>query len=229
MLKNEGSKFDPFSHPLIQWDNITLSKEVLDKFLFIKEICPEAILAGGALRDSVFNVQIKDIDIFVGPNFTQRYKLITGMMCTLEHEPKQFDEYLKKFGNNVIKSVFSAKAENNDIKDLPIQIIVCEFEPYIAPLLMGFDWGFCQIGTTDGETFYVTPAFKVDVLNNTATYMMSPDGDGQRRSLQRASRLLDKYPARKFMVPLTVTQINVLTQDYDRMVSVDGNLNFTLA
>jgi len=37
-------------------------KQVLED---IQKVCPSAVLAGGALRDLVFDVEVKDLDIFI--------------------------------------------------------------------------------------------------------------------------------------------------------------------
>src|ERR1019366_9643902 len=76
---------------LIEW-SVKISDEVKEKFLFIKKICPEAILAGGALRDSFFDVSIKDIDIFVGPSFVGEWRTIVQAAnydIALEYDEKR--------------------------------------------------------------------------------------------------------------------------------------------
>ena len=211
---------------LIEW-SVKISDEVKEKFLFIKKICPEAILAGGALRDSFFDVSIKDIDIFVGPSFVGEWRTIVQAAnydIVLEHDGKIGKEY-KEFGKNII-SVFGAKKKN--ATDLPIQIIVCEEIPTVYSLINEFDWGFCQIGTENLDKIYVTKAFKDDVVNNTATLVNGYGTENDTHSIKRGIRLQRKYSNRKFMVCLTSYQMNLLSVDYSNMIKIDGNLNFNL-
>ena len=145
------------------------------------------------------------------------------MDCELQHDEKLFEGY-NKFGRN-IKSVFGTKPTN----DIPVQIISCLDSPVLDDLLNGFDWGFCQIGTVDGETFYSTKAFKDDVINNTATFTLGTDSDEKLYSLKRAMRFKIRYDKKDFMVPLSKEQMNLLAYNCDKFWGPNGNLNFTLA
>ena len=208
---------------LIEW-SVKISDEVKEKFLFIKKICPEAILAGGALRDSFFDVSIKDIDIFVGPSFVGEWRTI--VQANNYDVALEYDEKRGYIGNKNIISVFSVKKKN--ATDLPIQIIVCEEIPTISSLIHEFDWGFCQIGTENLDKIYVTKAFKDDVVNNTATLVNGYGTENDRVCIKRGIRLQRKYSNRKFMVCLTSYQMNLLSVDYSNMIKIDGNLNFNL-
>lgn len=223
MMECKQQAYVPLAGSLIEW-SVKISDEVKEKFLFIKKICPEAILAGGALRDSFFDVSIKDIDIFVGPSFVGEWRTI--VQANNYDVALEYDEKRGYIGNKNIISVFGLKKKN--ATDLPIQIIVCEEIPTISSLIHEFDWGFCQIGTEDIEKIYVTKAFKDDVVNNTATLVNGYGPDNDKPSIKRGIRLQRKYSNRRFMVPLTSYQMNLLSVDYNNMIEIDRNLNFNL-
>ena len=43
----------------------------------VQSVHPEAILAGGALRDLILGGEVKDLDIFIGPDQTNLQEVLT--------------------------------------------------------------------------------------------------------------------------------------------------------
>lgn len=195
----------PLRRPLHSFENIKLSDDVLNKFSLIKKIHPEAILAGGALRDSVFGKPIKDIDIFIEFPFSNFAELLN---MKIERSAASIDYTLFDTDTH-IKGIYDVFTRDDTP---PIQIIELESLD-IQALLSGFDWGFCQIGTKDCKSFIVTDHFMNDYNNNTATCVLESSDTRLKHSLKRGKKLFKKYPDKKFMTPLSSELFNILTME----------------
>lgn len=106
----------------------------------VRENFPDAIIAGGALRDLYCNKEIKDLDFFAHP--TQSEMPIMWSGSDMDYDGMQY---------------VLAVCSRHD-KSPPQNLIIYDNAPSTAALLESFDFGICQIGY-DGYNILVTSAF----------------------------------------------------------------------
>lgn len=153
----------------------------------VQTVHPEAVLAGGALRDLILGGTVKDLDIFVGPTLTnldevltirygwRRIKQCNMSYCAL-HVP--------------ISTVLTYSVPGLEYEVQIVQLTSLD-TPHAAIARM--DFAACQVGYCSPSHWVYTPDALKDFLNRTIT-MREPDDHIQEcRSLARAERFTDKY------------------------------------
>ncbi len=148
----------------------------------------DAVCVGGALRDSMNGVPLKDIDIFVTSigDFVSEATLIEDV--THVKPTPLFVGYRGEHSFDV-KHVFYI----GDINDVPIQIIVLKEPKTVMEKIMRVDFGMCQIGW-DGEQLHTTDAFWKDFSEKTFTVTRCDSEGDHARTMRRWERLNKKYP-----------------------------------
>jgi hypothetical protein len=153
-----------------------------------------AVLAGGALRDLRHFVEVKDLDIFVGPYATKE-ALDAAFEVTGKSKISSGCAY--KLGMTDVLAVY----EYNLFGCPTIQVIVLR-EPVTMNYVLGrIDFGICQIGF-DGERVIETLAYGVDHQRQTFTLTFCPDANRYQRAITRFERISQKYPGWKLVLPL---------------------------
>lgn len=175
-----------------------LPEEPLQVLREVQLYFPRAVLAGGAIRDTLFGGPVKDIDIFVpweswdgeaGPE--PRARLHTVM------EGWGYHRVLYVSGEagyaTGMRGEVSLVEEYRREGRLPVQIIFLNIKPF-SPLrvLNRMDFGACQVGT-DGRATFVTYAGLHDYLSRRFTLLRCEDLTQARRSFQRAARFQARY------------------------------------
>jgi hypothetical protein len=150
----------------------------------------DAVLAGGALRDLVNGVEIKDLDIFV-PWSLEAYN---GMRERLRLEGATLGQYVPPFAASYgsMKDVIAILGF--EFRGLPLNIIFLSSEEEkfsVYSVISRIDFGICQIGMNREGILQVTPAFLNDLTRKTFTNLRFGDEPRARRRWERISQ---KYP-----------------------------------
>jgi hypothetical protein len=153
-----------------------------------------AVLAGGALRDLRHFVEVKDLDIFVGPYAT---KELLDAAFGVTGKSKISAGCAYKLGMTDVLAVYEYTLMGCPI----IQVIVLREPVTMKFVLERIDFGICQIGF-DGEHIVTTSAYAVDHQRQTFTLTFCPDANRYQRAVTRFDRLSQKYPGWQLVLPL---------------------------
>jgi hypothetical protein len=162
---------------------------------------PEAIVAGGALRDYDNGLadQVKDIDVFVMDRPTYLNDL-NAAFRDWKHRlsvPEHVAVYMDFEGVRVVQEFtcpyFIDTGRGGIYSPPPVQVIVMSRPVEPQATIERHDFGICQIGY-DGKTVYTTEAYETDKRNQTFTLVRCRDDRDFLRSLKRFARLSTKYP-----------------------------------
>lgn len=180
---------------------------------------PEAIIAGGALRDLDNDKPVKDIDVFVrihkddepGLLSTKdRLEIAMGEpadKCVIDFSDgtscKSVDpEEYYAFEEMSVVAVYDFKVDDETFQIIAMQTDALDFTKFVID---DFDIGFCQIWYTaapipstqvDGKWFDygVTVNYLRDKTLCRLTGVKCPDVNALERTKKRIARLLEKYP-----------------------------------
>jgi hypothetical protein len=156
----------------------------------IQRTHPEAIIAGGALRDLDNNRPVKDVDIFVhGKGIESLFDLRTWLVGTYKVDCDEIDEkkvYPISDGNDVV-GYFDAHFEGMTV---PTQIIMLRTSDIGAVDRM--DYGICRI-SFDGTTLTRTPEYIIDQRDKVFRLRIDRGAVGMASSVHRFARLQAKY------------------------------------
>jgi hypothetical protein len=153
---------------------------------------PQAIVAGGCLRDAINERPINDIDFFVPDR-----SYYTACEIVSETHPK------------LVKTIHEAYfVFNNDVREvryyegegrIPVNVIAVTEGTCTPEQQLGrFDFGICKVAW-DGKRLWKDLAFDRDQADETFTLLV-PQTDQQRDySMQRYGRLQAKYRGWKFV------------------------------
>jgi hypothetical protein len=175
---------------------------------------PEAIIAGGALRDLVNDKPVKAIDIFVSDHnevtVNGNFGLILDSLEEFHHRlakaigdpnwsytvSRSAPEYLESMDDQVVE-VLSFNAPGIT---LPVQVVVLKDASNPWEVLKRIDFGICQIGH-NGKATLATPEYTIDKVNHSFTLCRCESKAQMARSMQRYERLSAKYPDWELVVP----------------------------
>lgn len=165
--------------------------------LVLKEIqlqgFPEAAIVGGALRDLVHGVPVKDVDIFV----TDSPKLREALGVVF---PQGYKTVLHPNSCDYIDSLADVTSVYEGVRHgVEFQIIAVRDQASVEDFVARIDFGICRIGY-DGSAAYHPESFIRDVQNKTFTLLRSDDAAQFNRSLERYDRLQAKYPKHTLVV-----------------------------
>lgn len=170
---------------------------------------PEAIIAGGALRDRDNHKPVKDVDIFVRKpdNVEGSIKAMVekAVGTAAKHVVIDFEDGT---------GIESDSAETYDLHEMGVfavyqfewyattfEIIViagpsaeCDFEKWVID---DFDIGLCQIWWTGHGVPKTTISYVMDQRNRSLTILKAPTDKALARTRKRIERLLVKYPGYK--------------------------------
>ena len=159
---------------------------------------PEALVAGGALRDYLTSREalIKDIDVFVEDKPCYLHYL-SGAFHGWKHRlvvPAQAAEYMQFEGVTCVHEFISPD------NAIPVQVIVMGRKVGPISTIERHDFGPCQVAY-DGEIMYRTEAFVNDLYNQTFTLVRCRDAKDRARSMKRWARLSTKFPTWSLVCP----------------------------
>lgn len=167
-------------------------KDIPSEFRFlleeIQKTSPEAIIAGGAMRDWFHGHTPKDVDIFVSAGFD--VTLIPKLIENSQDDPSG------ELDDTITQSITFGGYS------LPINIVWCNKNVIPMQRFEKFDFGLCKIAW-DGQTVIEHPEFLWDVKYNLITLRRAPSIEMLLRSLERYKRFTAKYPY-PLMIPHTL-------------------------
>ncbi len=168
---------------------------------------PEAVIAGGALRDLANGRDVKDVDIWIKTRGEETKSLLEAALdcpvidiadLSVESQPATEGELDDVFNVDFPVTPASVRLTNPGElimpDDAPIQIIAVNFDVTMDSVIERFDFGICK-AATDGRVSVLHPSFLADVERKTFTFLATNRSETQMdRSLVRYQRLTgDKY------------------------------------
>jgi hypothetical protein len=131
----------------------------------LQQIAPEAHIAGGAVRDTVLNKPIHDIDIFADDGHAEE----VAARLRSSHAYVKVGEWKEYLGFSDPAMLRVAKFEKAD-ETIPICVIGLKSR-YTAPRenIARFDFGICMAAFDGGKTILTTEEFNRDVAQSTFT------------------------------------------------------------
>lgn len=162
------------------------------------------LIAGGAVRDTLFNKEVKDIDVFLtrsqwiadrlDPDFKLAWwheiAMLEGWTTEHEHDGSSKDPEFQEFHNHN-RNIVAVYSYQHPEVSIPYNFIVIDSDKDSREVLSDFDIGICQIGINPFGMAIMTKAFRKDMENRTFTATREQASDRQAMRLQR---LRDKYP-----------------------------------
>lgn len=154
---------------------------------------PEAIIAGGALRDLDHGVEIKDVDIFVKDRGEETYT----MLC------RAFGYEGERVHSASLAEYRSANSEIVEVYEFypgdapPYQVIVTGDHggDFMQHQLDRFDIGLCRVAYNGRRVEYTSPYCHDKALK--LLRLISPMNEAQ--SIERLHRIGNKYPEHKLI------------------------------
>jgi hypothetical protein len=163
----------------------------------IKDLCPTAHIGGGAVRDTLLERPIKDIDLFLDDAATDE----AATLLRSQHgfvkvgEWKQYHD----FSDPAVARL--AKFEKAD-EVIPVCLIGLKRARDMKDNLARFDFGICM-AAWDGKKTYVAPEYNIDVENKTFTLTRADNEEQFNYSMSRFRKMAaDRYAGWKLIVPL---------------------------
>ncbi len=167
---------------------------------------PEAVIAGGALRDLDHNKPVKDVDVFVVDRGDATLAMLNKALHGAGNVLGSDDANTESGSVDRLSTVIDYTPV--DENEPPIQVIVMPASLYAGSpddpsvflqyMLDDFDIGLCRIGF-DGKSVIRTEEYERDVADGTITILKAESVTELGRSRARAERIGQKYPDHKIV------------------------------
>jgi len=160
----------------------------------IQTVVPEAILAGGALRDIDFGILPKDLDIWINVDsedaFDRKLRLIADLFG-IPFESEGEGNY-----DGISERIFISQYHLPMKNGIDLNIIGVNLADNftVQRLVQEFDFGICRIGYHSGNQVYVSAEYLKDKQNETFSLDLNDVCVDRERSMGRWDRLRFKYP-----------------------------------
>lgn len=182
--------------------NVTVPFAWAEALRTVQSVHPEAVLAGGCLRDLILGGPVKDLDIFIGPASTNLQEVLErrhGWRTVMSVNA----DYVDSMRGEV------ARVHGYRVPGFPLEIQIIQLtnldEPHAA--IKRMDFAACQVGYCGGNHWVYTPEALKDFMQRTIT-MLEPENEVQElRSLARARRFGDKYQGTNVIVRVFVPEM----------------------
>lgn len=162
--------------------------EYTDLLAHVQSYVPQALLAGGCLRDTINNVPVNDIDIFVPEDKAK----LAGHLISDTHPTlaKSIPEPYFTMNNDVRSVDYYAGARGvRPVNIIGVTAWTCTPEQQLAR----FDFGICRVAY-DGKTLWKDLSFDRDKADRTFTLTSNfQTPDQLKNSRARFERLSGKY------------------------------------
>lgn len=200
---------------------VAMLREIL---LAAKPAFPEAVIAGGCVRDMQFGIPFKDIDIFV-PVTSGMDLLIKLMDLPADFERKRvlnFDYMTRIKGKDETLRCVVTYAWG----DYEVQFIGVTLDEFTPEAVMDrIDFGLCRIafklsGDGEGHDIVTTPEFLFDKQQRTMSLLRCDNPAQLHQSLRRYQRLSRKFPGYAFRAAASAQRdpsavVSVMVPDTD--------------
>jgi hypothetical protein len=190
----------------------------------IQAVFPEAILAGGCLRDLVLGGEVKDLDVFI-PHKMDGGDVIDWILGSESKMAHLAVQQGWTFGQILIGGYGTLGTEVKLCQEFflpdlinPLQVIHMAMPEFTTlSVLSRMDFGACQLAVTaDGP--YMTKAAAEDILSRRITLLRTDDANNVARSIRRAIRFGEKYAGTD--VTIDVSRVGHLLNDLNEELSV---------
>ena len=162
----------------------------LEALRVVQDVFPEALITGGFIRDSLYGVRAKDIDIVVAYSDTALRDLLDQGFTA---QVMNGTEYGTLPGVSCII--------NMEGYAFPVQLIVLEAGRTVAEDVASNDFSFCQV-SCDGVRIWQSEAFSEGFNTGKVTLDVCESKQQFDRSMRRWERLKVKYPSLELVIPL---------------------------
>jgi hypothetical protein len=162
----------------------------------IRGLCPTAHIGGGAVRDSLLNRPIKDIDLFLDDAFTDS----AAKVLRSEFGFVKVGEWTsyENFSDPAVARL--AKFEKAD-EAIPVCLVGLKRARGMQDNLRRFDFGTCM-AAWDSDEVYTAPEYTIDTTEKTFTLCRADDLPQFTYSMSRFHKLTaDRYAGWKLVVP----------------------------
>lgn len=139
------------------------------------------VIGGGALRDSILNRPIKDVDVFMR---AKDHITLDSELTRKIHTPIIYQLYGRS-------DMYGAWNLSQQIEGYDVQLILADFEQK-EDLAHTFDIGLSRV-TYDGDSLYVSDEFLTDAADKALRIRRADNDHELERSLRRVERLREKY------------------------------------
>lgn len=193
--------------------DIIVPKAWDEVFRIVQEQYPDAILAGGALRDLDCAREPKDLDIFVSRPVPKVIpdKLDFSDLSDLDHlHARSFksvvisgytrdDEQRFESSHDCDNSLLGTEVH---VKDgcLPVNIVYLSHDCTPQARFDRFDYGLNKIGY-DGSRVFASSEYSIDKNNHRFTLRRVENPEQLNKSLDRMKKFRQKYSGWEFVVP----------------------------
>jgi hypothetical protein len=189
-----------------------LPKDWADTLALIQTKFPEAVIAGGALRDTIMQKPVSDIDIFVkaqGAYTEAHLKTLfgDGVEMVSKEWTTQYGEHLPE-----LDSVWDIK--RRDGQHHPFQIIALNMDVTPDTTVARFDFGICRVAH-NGKQLLITDAFASDADNHTFTALRVHNKGSTWDRYYRFTEKGAKYDGWKLSDPQELLKAEVFDFDTD--------------
>jgi hypothetical protein len=186
---------------------ITSESWVVPLLSSVREISPNAHIAGGYLRDLDNGKPIKDVDVFVD-SASDLNEISEIVRRTHPKDGTNFEDdptYDAHTGN------IASSYEFLDADEIlpPVNVIKIDNLPGMLKNIQAFDFGICQIGF-DGNGVIKTDEYLRDQDNEDFRLVQCLNGTQYVRSMNRWERLRKKYREWRLYVPKQFRQHTLL-------------------
>lgn len=160
-----------------------------DALAAVQAVCPEAVIAGGCLRDLDNGREVKDIDIFVTGEKEGVLRGLHERMSSDGFDAEEIDTAsMYPVGErNEVVGFFEVRFDDLDV---PAQIIMVNWDT--AKICDRFDFGICRIAF-DGERLIRTGEYEADKHDEVFRLRRERDDIELVASIHRFARLSRKY------------------------------------
>jgi len=159
----------------------------------IKEICPSAHIGGGAVRDTLLERPIRDVDLFLDAGCTDEAAALMRSQFGFV-KVGEWKNY-EMFSDPAVVRV--AKFEKAD-ETIPVCLIGLNHEwreeRTMQENLARFDFGICMAGWDGSEVYYTAPEYQRDIERKTFTLCRADDMPQFNYSMSRFKKMTaDRY------------------------------------
>jgi len=149
---------------------------------------PEAVIAGGALRDLILQRDIRDIDIFVQSRGKMTEPMINMALGTFVQPMNP--EWVKDYEEHLPELFAVYELGGYDEESRPFQIIALNMEVTPKSVIDRIDFGICRVAH-DGEVFIITREFTKDAEQQTFTLVHTNNRQSSQKRFYRLTE--EKY------------------------------------
>jgi hypothetical protein len=169
----------------------------------IRQVAPEAHIAGGAVRDTILQKPIRDVDVFLAGEGLQA----VAAHLRSAHGYVMVGEWKEYLGFSDPAMTRVAKFDRADVT-IPVCLIGLKPD-YVEPAdnMARFDFGLCM-AAFDGTEVIRTAAFNDDAAARTFTLCRADDAPQFAYSMSRFEKLTaDRYAGWKLAVPAQFAEL----------------------